>query len=347
MDFLKRSTYNYYLPEELIAQEPVEPRDSSRLLVCDNGTVSHRHFYDITEYLEPGDLLVINNSKVIPARLWAKRESGALIEVVLLEQKSDGVWEALTRPGKKTHPGTVLDFGELLKGEVLDTVEGGNRIIKFEYDRTKTFFEVLDIIGNMPLPPYIHKKLDDKSRYQTVYAKTEGSAAAPTAGLHFTQELLDKIRAKGVNIATVMLHVGLGTFRPVKTEDLSEHKMHSEFYSISDETAQMIIKTKQNGKKVIAVGTTSCRTLEGAFAKEGQIKQSSGYTDIFIYPGYKFNVIDSIITNFHLPESTLIMLICALYGYENTMEAYQEAIQEKYRFFSFGDAMFIKGGKNE
>ena len=345
MDFLKRSTYNYFLPEELIAQEPVEPRDSSRLLVCREGTLTHRHFYDIIDYLNPGDLLVINNSKVIPARLWAKRESGALIEVVLLEQKSDGVWEALTRPGKKTRPGTILDFGELLKGEVIDTVEGGNRIIKFSYDRSKTFFEILDIVGNMPLPPYIHKKLADKNRYQTVYAKTEGSAAAPTAGLHFTPELLEKIRAKGVNIATVMLHVGLGTFRPVKTDNLAEHKMHSEFYSLPQETADMILKTKQNGGKVVAVGTTSCRTLEGAFAKEGCIKQSSGYTDIFIYPGYKFNVIDSLITNFHLPESTLIMLVCAFYGYDEAMAAYKTAVQEKYRFFSFGDACLFEGKK--
>ncbi|MBE6689039.1 MAG: tRNA preQ1(34) S-adenosylmethionine ribosyltransferase-isomerase QueA [Ruminococcaceae bacterium] len=347
MDFLKRSTYNYYLPEELIAQVPVEPRDSSRLLVCDDGKITHRHFFDITEYLEPGDLLVINDSKVIPARLWAKRESGALTEVVLLEQKADGVWEALTRPGKKARPGTVLDFGDTLKAEVLDTVEGGNRILKFDYDRSKTFFEILDEVGNMPLPPYIHEKLRDKSRYQTVYAKTEGSAAAPTAGLHFTPELLEKIRAKGVNIATVMLHVGLGTFRPVKSEDLSGHKMHSEFYSLSEETAGMILETKKNGKKVIAVGTTSCRTLEGAFAKEGCIKQSSGYTDIFIYPGYKFNVIDSLITNFHLPESTLIMLVCALYGYDNTMAAYKEAVEQKYRFFSFGDAMLIQQVEHE
>lgn len=341
MDFLKRSTYNYFLPEELIAQEPVEPRDSSRLMVCDNGNITHRHFYDIIDYLNPGDLLVVNDSKVIPARLWARRESGALIEVVLLEQKADGIWEALTRPGKKTRPGTVLNFGELLKGEVLEVAEGGNRIIKFDFDRSKTFFEILDQVGNMPLPPYIHKKLEDKSRYQTVYAKTEGSAAAPTAGLHFTPELLEKIKAKGINIATVMLHVGLGTFRPVKTEDLSEHKMHSEFYSVSDETAQMILETKKNGGKVIAVGTTSCRTLEGSFKKEGCIKKSSGYTDIFIYPGCKFNVIDGLITNFHLPESTLIMLICALYGYDNTMAAYRQAIEQKYRFFSFGDAMLI------
>ncbi len=347
MDFLKRSTYNYFLPEELIAQTPCEPRDTSRLLVCRDSSVTHRHFYDIVDYLNPGDLLVINDSKVIPARLWAKRESGSLTEVVLLEQKSDGVWEALTRPGKKARPGTILDFGEFLKGEVMDVTEGGNRIIKFSYDRSKTFFEILDMIGNMPLPPYIHEKLKDKTRYQTVYAKTEGSAAAPTAGLHFTPGLLEKIRQKGVNIAPVMLHVGLGTFRPVKADDLSDHKMHSEFYSISAQTADMINKTKQNGGRVIAVGTTSCRTLEGAFQKDGCIKQSSGYTDIFIYPGYNFNVIDSLITNFHLPESTLIMLVCAFYGYDATMAAYSEAIKEKYRFFSFGDACLFEGKKHE
>ena len=341
MDFLKRSTYNYFLPEELIAQEPAEPRDSSRLMVCSDGKIEHRIFRDITEYLRPGDLLVINNSKVIPARLWAKRASGALIETVLLEQKSDGVWEALTRPGKKTRPGTILDFGELLKGEVTDVTDGGNRIIKFEYDHSRSFFEILDEIGNMPLPPYIHKKLEDKNRYQTVYAKTEGSAAAPTAGLHFTTELLEKIRSMGVNIATVMLHVGLGTFRPVKTEDLSSHKMHSEYYSIPAETAELIKRTKENGGRVICVGTTSCRTLEGAFAKEGCITASEGYTDIFIYPGKELNVVDCLVTNFHLPESTLIMLICAIYGYDNTMAAYREAIEQKYRFFSFGDAMLI------
>jgi len=342
LDFLKRSTYNYFLPEELIAQEPVEPRDSSRLMVCSNGEIQHRIFRDITEYLHPGDLLVINDSKVIPARLWAKRESGALTETVLLEQKSEGVWEALTRPGKKTRPGTVLDYGESLKGEVIDVTEGGNRIIKFDYDRSRTFFEILDEVGNMPLPPYIHKKLEDKNRYQTVYAKKEGSAAAPTAGLHFTPELLEKIRDMGVNIAPVMLHVGLGTFRPVKTEDLSSHKMHSEYYSISAETAEMVNQTKKNGGRVICVGTTSCRTLEGAFEKDGCIRASEGYTDIFIYPGKKLNVVDCLITNFHLPESTLIMLICAIYGYDNTMAAYREAIENKYRFFSFGDAMFIQ-----
>ena len=342
LDFLKRSTYNYLLPEELIAQEPVEPRDSSRLMVCCNEKIEHRCFRDITEYLHPGDLLIVNNSKVIPARHWAKRENGSLIEVVLLEQKNTGVWEALTRPGKKTRPGTTLDFGELLKGEVIDITDGGNRIIKFDYDTSKTFFEVLDKVGNMPLPPYIHKKLADKNRYQTVYAKTEGSAAAPTAGLHFTPELLEKIKSMGVNIAPVMLHVGLGTFRPVKSEDLLSHKMHSEYYSISEETANLINQTKASGNRVICVGTTSFRTLEGAYRKEGCIKSSSGYTDIFIYPGKEINVVDCLITNFHLPESTLIMLVCALYGYDNTMEAYRQAIENKYRFFSFGDAMFIQ-----
>ena len=335
--------FYYDLPEELIAQDPLEKRSNSRLMILDkkSGDVTHRHFYDIKDYLKPGDCLVINNTKVIPARLYGVREeTGGKVEILLLKRKSDDVWETLVRPGKKVRVGTRLTFGDgLLKGEVIDIVDEGNRLIRFTYDGI--FEEILDQLGQMPLPPYITHELKDKNRYQTVYAKYDGSAAAPTAGLHFTEELLDEIRQMGVSIAEVTLHVGLGTFRPVKVDNVLEHHMHSEFFQISEEAAELINTTKKNGGRVISVGTTSTRTLESAAEADGTLHEKSGWTDIFIYPGYSFKVIDGLITNFHLPESTLVMLVSALAGREHVMAAYEKAVQERYRFFSFGDAMLI------
>ncbi|MCC8140277.1 MAG: tRNA preQ1(34) S-adenosylmethionine ribosyltransferase-isomerase QueA [Lachnospiraceae bacterium] len=335
--------FYYDLPQELIAQDPLEDRASSRLLVLDRetGATEHHIFREIINYLQPGDCLVINDTKVIPARLIGSREgTGAKIEVLLLKRKADDVWETLVKPGKKARPGTRILFGDgLLIGEVLEVVDDGNRLIRFEYEGI--FEEILDRLGQMPLPPYITHQLKDKNRYQTVYAKHDGSAAAPTAGLHFTPELLDDIRAKGVKIAHVTLHVGLGTFRPVKVEKIEEHHIHSEFYVVEEEQAQLINETKAVGGRIIAVGTTSCRTLESATGADGVLKAGSGWTDIFIYPGYQFKMIDALITNFHLPESTLLMLVSAFAGREKIMAAYEEAVKERYRFFSFGDAMFI------
>lgn len=340
---MKTSDFYFDLPKELIAQDPLEDRSSSRLLVLDRktGAREHRIFRDIVEYLNPGDCLVINNTKVIPARLYgAKVGTQAKIEILLLKRREGDVWETLVKPGKKAKPGTKISFGDgLLTGEVLDVVDEGNRLIKFTYDGI--FEEILDQLGQMPLPPYITHQLKDKNRYQTVYAKHDGSAAAPTAGLHFTPELLRQIEEKGVKIAHVTLHVGLGTFRPVKVEDVTQHHMHSEYFFIEEDQAKLINDTKAAGGRVIAVGTTSCRTLESAVGEDGKLKATSGWTDIFIYPGYQFKVIDALITNFHLPESTLLMLVSALAGKENIMNAYEEAVKERYRFFSFGDAMFI------
>ncbi len=337
--------FSYELPEELIAQEPAEPRDSSRLMVLDRDekSIEDKRFSDIIDYLREGDVLVINDSKVIPARIFGEKEgSGAPIEVVLLRRRGSDLWEALTRPGKKAKVGTDIIFSSELRAHVEEVVEGGNRILRFEYDKTKEdFFSVLDRVGSMPLPPYITRPLEDKDRYQTVYASERGSAAAPTAGLHFTPELLDRIREKGVRIAPVMLHVGLGTFRPVKVEKITDHVMHSEFISVSPESAEIINSAKKNGGRVVAVGTTSCRTLESASDENGVVRAISDDTGIFIYPGYKFKVTDALITNFHLPESTLIMLVSALAGREFTLDAYKTAVERKYRFFSFGDAMFI------
>ena len=341
---MKTADFYYDLPEELIAQDPLAERSSSRLMVLDreSGEIQHKIFKEIIDELNPEDCLVINDTKVIPARLHgAKEDTGAHIEVLLLKRKNDSVWETLVRPGKKARPGTRISFGDgLLVGEVIDVVEEGNRLIRFEYDGI--FEEVLDKLGEMPLPPYITHKLQDKNRYQTVYAKHEGSAAAPTAGLHFTKELLDAIQAKGIRIARVTLHVGLGTFRPVKVDDILEHHMHSEFYMITEESAQKINHAKEAGHRVICVGTTSCRTIESAADENGRLKECSGWTEIFIYPGYQFKILDALITNFHLPESTLIMLVSALAGKEHVMAAYEEAVKERYRFFSFGDAMFIR-----
>ena len=337
--------FYYDLPEELIAQDPLSDRSSSRLMVLDKetGEIEHKIFRDIVDYLKPGDCLVVNDTKVIPARLiGTKADTGATIEVLLLKRLEDrqDTWEVLVKPGKKAKVGAKISFGEgKLIGEIIDIVEEGNRLIQFTYDGI--FEEILDELGQMPLPPYITHKLEDKNRYQTVYAKHEGSAAAPTAGLHFTPELLEEIKAKGVDIARVTLHVGLGTFRPVKEDDILNHKMHSEHYHLSEETAEKINRTKASGGRVIAVGTTSCRTLESMELENGLVKSGDGYTDIFIYPGYKFKLLDGLITNFHLPESTLIMLVSAFLGYENTMNAYKIAVEEKYRFFSFGDAMCI------
>lgn len=341
---MKTHDFYYDLPKERIAQTPVEPRDHSRLLVMDRftGEMEHRHFYDIVDYLRPGDLLVINDSRVLPARLYGyKEDTGAHMELLLLEQKENMVWECLAKPGKKAKPGVKLIFGDgLLTGEVVEVKEDGNRMVKFTCDGN--FYSVLDQIGQMPLPPYITEKLQDKERYQTVYSKELGSAAAPTAGLHFTPELMDKIRAMGVDFASVTLHVGLGTFRPVKAQEVTEHKMHSEHCLLPKETAEKILKTKANGGRVIAVGTTSCRTLESVATFTGQIQPWEGYTDIFIYPGYEFKVLDGLITNFHLPESTLIMLVSAFAGREHILHAYEEAVKLEYRFFSFGDAcLFI------
>lgn len=335
--------FNYDLPEELIAQDPLEDRSSSRLMVLhkDTGRIEHKIFRNIIDYLNPGDCLVINDTKVIPARLMGvKEDTGAAIEVLLLKRNADDVWECLVKPGKKARTGARIVFGEgLLVGEIVDVIEDGNRMIKFHYEGI--FEEILDKLGQMPLPPYITHKLQDKNRYQTVYARNEGSAAAPTAGLHFTKELLDKIKEKGVNVVSITLHVGLGTFRPVKVDKIEEHHMHTESFNISKEAADTINRTRAAGGRVIAVGTTSCRTLESAAADDGTIPARSGDTDIFIYPGYKFKAIDCLITNFHLPESTLIMLVSALAGRDNIMNAYETAVKERYRFFSFGDAMFI------
>lgn len=341
---LKKEDFYFDLPEELIAQDPLEDRSSSRLLVLDKetGEVDHHVFKDIVGYLNPGDCLVINDTKVIPARLIGEREgTGAKVEVLLLKRNENDIWETLVKPGRKAKPGTKLVFGNgLLHAEVLEVVEEGNRMIQFHYEGI--FEEILDQLGQMPLPPYITHQLEDKNRYQTVYAKHTGSAAAPTAGLHFTPELLKQIEEKGVDIARVTLHVGLGTFRPVKVENILEHHMHSEFYQIEKCEADKINRAKENGHRVICVGTTSCRTVESAADENGRLHECSGWTEIFIYPGYKFKILDCLITNFHLPESTLIMLVSALAGREHVLAAYEEAIKERYRFFSFGDAMFIK-----
>ena len=341
---MKTQDFYYDLPEELIAQDPLEDRSSSRLMVLDKktGKLEHHVFKEIIQYLNKGDCLVINDTKVIPARLIGEKEgTGAKIELLLLKRKQDDVWETLVKPGKKAKPGTRISFGGgLLIGEIIDVVEEGNRLVKFYYKGI--FEEVLDALGQMPLPPYITHQLEDKNRYQTVYAKHAGSAAAPTAGLHFTPELLQEIEDKGVKIARVTLHVGLGTFRPVKVEDVTKHHMHSEFYMISAKTAEIINETKKNGGRIISVGTTSTRTLESVADEQGYVREASGFTDIFIYPGYQFKCIDCLITNFHLPESTLLMLVSALAGKEHIMSAYEEAVKEKYRFFSFGDAMFIQ-----
>ncbi len=343
---MKVTEFNYELPEELIAQVPIKDRTSSRLMVLhrDNEKIEHKIFKDIIDYLKPGDCLVRNNTKVIPARLYGiKDESGIQVEFLLLkrfENTNEEIWEAMVRPGRRLKIGTKVTFGDgILKAEILETLEGGNRKVKFEYKGI--FNEILDQIGLMPLPPYIHEKLKDKERYQTVYAKYEGSAAAPTAGLHFTEELLEKINQKGVEIANVTLHVGIGTFRPVKVENVEEHHMHTEHFYIKKEDVKKINKTKQNGGRIIAVGTTSCRVLESISDENGLVKETEGDTGIFIYPGYKFKCIDGLITNFHLPESTLIMLVSAFANKEFIMKAYNEAVKEKYRFFSFGDAMFI------
>ena len=341
---MKTSDFYYDLPQELIAQDPLEDRSSSRLLVLDRetGEMEHRVFRDITEYLRPGDCLVVNNTKVIPARLLGvKEDTGAGIEILLLKRKADNVWETLVKPGKKARPGARIVFGDgILKGEVLEVVDEGNRLIRFEYEGI--FEEILDRLGQMPLPPYITHQLKDKNRYQTVYAEHDGSAAAPTAGLHFSPELLEEIQAKGVRLAHVTLHVGLGTFRPVKVEDVSQHHMHSEYYVVEEEQARLINDTRAAGGRVICVGTTSCRTLESAADEDGILRAGSGWTDIFIYPGYRFKIMDALITNFHLPESTLLMLVSAFADKEKIMKAYEEAVRQRYRFFSFGDAMFIK-----
>ena len=340
---MKKSDFDFYLPEELIAQTPLEKRDGSRLLVLDkeSGAMEHRHFYDLPEYLRAGDCLVLNNSRVLPARLIGTRPGGGAVELVLLRDLGEGRWECLSRPGRKTKPGTALSFGGgELKATVEAVAEGGNRIVKFDYQGI--FLEVLERLGKMPLPPYIKEELNDPERYQTVYSRELGSAAAPTAGLHFTNELLEKIKAMGVKVCYVTLHVGLGTFRPVKEDEIENHEMHSEFCIIPDDTARTVTETKQNGGRIVAVGTTSCRTLESFAKDDGTLEACSGWTDIFIYPGYRFKCIDALVTNFHLPESTLIMLVSALAGREHILDAYKTAVEEKYRFFSFGDAMFIK-----
>lgn len=341
---MKKQDFYYELPEELIAQDPLADRSSSRLLVLDrqSGAVSHHTFREIADYLNEGDCLVINDTKVIPARLiGSKEETGAKIEVLLLKRKENNIWETLVKPGKKAKAGARISFGEgLLTGEVVGIADEGNRLIRFSYEGI--FEEILDQLGQMPLPPYITHQLEDKNRYQTVYAKHTGSAAAPTAGLHFTPELLKELEEKGVEIARVTLHVGLGTFRPVKVDEITDHHMHSEFYRIDEEAAEKINRAKAAGNRVICVGTTSCRTIESAADETGRLEEKSGWTEIFIYPGYQFKVLDGLITNFHLPESTLIMLVSALAGRENVLGAYKEAVEERYRFFSFGDAMLIK-----
>ena len=339
---MKTSDFYYDLPEELIAQTPVEPRNSSRLMVLprNGGEIKHKHFYDLPEFLKPGDCLVLNNTRVLPARLYGTREdTGAVVEFVLLRQHGNKLWECLAGPGKKAKTGYKFRFSNKLTATVNDVLEDGNRMIEFACEGD--FFAVLDEVGQMPLPPYIKEKLKDKERYQTVYSKDAGSAAAPTAGLHFTKEMLESIKAMGVNIAYVTLHVGLGTFRPVKVEDVTQHKMHTEHYYIPEEAAKTINETRKNGGRVICVGTTSCRTVESCAKKYGEIKECSGDTDIFIYPGFEFKCMDGLITNFHLPESTLIMLVSAFAGYDNVMNAYNTAVKERYRFFSFGDAMLI------
>lgn len=340
---MELSDFNYYLPEELIAQTPIEKRDESRLMVLDKNTgeIEHKIFRDIIDYLQPGDCLVRNNTKVIPARLYGKKETGANVEFVLLKNLEGDIWETMVRPGNKLHSGAKVIFGDgLLRAEILETLQDGTRKVKFEYDGI--FNEILDKIGLMPLPPYIHESLKDNDRYQTVYAKYEGSSAAPTAGLHFTDELLKKIEEKGISIANVTLHVGIGTFRPVKEKNIEDHQMHTEHYYIKQEDADKINKAKLSGHRVIAVGTTSCRTIETIADEKGLVKACEGDTGIYIYPGYKFKCLDALITNFHLPESTLVMLVSALAGRENILNAYNEAVKEKYKFFSFGDAMFIK-----
>ena len=339
---MKKSDFYFDLPEELIAQTPLKQRDGSRLLLLDKqtGAVEHRHFYELPEFLGEGDCLVLNDSRVLPARLLGSRSTGGSVELVLLRDLGEGRWECLSRPGKKTRPGTELSFGGgELTATVEDVIEGGNRIVRFHYEGI--FLEVLERLGKMPLPPYIKEELQDSERYQTVYSRELGSAAAPTAGLHFTKELLDTIAKKGVKICYVTLHVGLGTFRPVKEEEIENHPMHSEFCMVPAETARIVTETKRNGGRVISVGTTSCRTLESFAREDGSLPVSSGWTDIFIYPGYRFKCVDALVTNFHLPESTLIMLVSALAGRENVLRAYETAVSERYRFFSFGDAMFI------
>jgi len=339
---MKKSDFNFYLPERLIAQTPLEKRDNSKLLLLDktNGNISHKHFYDLPGFLREGDCLVLNNSRVLPARLIGARSSGGAVELVLLRDLGDNCWECLSRPGRKTKPGTQLLFGDgELKATVESVAEGGNRIVKFEYEGI--FLEVLERLGKMPLPPYIKEELQDSERYQTVYSRELGSAAAPTAGLHFTKKLLQEISEKGIKVCFVTLHVGLGTFRPVKEDEIENHEMHSEFCIVPEDTASIINDTKKNGGRVIAVGTTSCRTLESFSDPDGSIRACSGWTDIFIYPGYSFRCVDALVTNFHLPESTLIMLVSALAGRENVLNAYNIAVENEYRFFSFGDAMFI------
>ncbi len=340
---MKKSDFYYNLPQELIAQTPIEPRDSSKLMVVDKktGKIEHRHFYDILDYITEKDCLIINDTRVLPARIYGVKDTGAVVEFLLLSQKQQDVWETVAGPGRRAKPGAVFDFGNgLLKGEVIDVLDGGNRLIKFSY--SGNFYNILDQIGEMPLPHYITEKLEDNERYQTVYSSELGSAAAPTAGLHFTPELMRKAEEKGIKIGRVTLHVGLGTFRPVKEENIENHLMHSERYHLPKETADLINETHANGGRVFAVGTTSCRTLESVAKKLGKIEEDDDWTSIFIYPGYKFGCIDALITNFHLPESTLIMLVSAFAGYENTMNAYEIAVKEKYRFFSFGDSsMFL------
>lgn len=342
------SDFYYDLPKELIAQTPLQKRDESRLLIynMDNNEIVDGHFRDILNYLSTGDCLILNNSKVLPARLFGvKKNGGAQVEILLLENKGDDVWEVMVRPGKRLKPGTIINIENgMMLCEVISIVDDGNRLVKFSYNGC--FLEILDQIGQMPLPPYITEKLSDKSRYQTVYAETLGSAAAPTAGLHFTDELLGQLKDQGIQIGYVTLHIGLGTFRPVKVKDITDHKMHSEYYTIPQKTVDLVQATHAAGKRVVSVGTTSCRTLEGSYQKNGQLTPDSGYTDIFIFPGYKFNVIDALITNFHLPESTLLMLVSALVGRENILKMYEHAIEQKYRFFSFGDACLFIGEKN-
>ena len=339
---MKKSDFYFDLPEELIAQTPLERRDASRLLTLDKatGAVEHHHFYELPQFLRPNDCLILNDSRVLPARLLGHRSTGGAVEVLLLRDLGDGKWECLTRPGRKTQPGTALSFGDgELTATVVDAIADGNKIVQFHYEGI--FLEVLERLGQMPLPPYIHEQLQDPERYQTVYSRANGSAAAPTAGLHFTKELLEKLQAQGVNLAYVTLHVGLGTFRPVKAEEITDHHMHSEFCMMSAQTAKLLNETHQSGHRIVCVGTTSCRTVESLVEPDGTFREKSAWTEIFIYPGYRFKALDALITNFHLPESTLVMLVSALAGRENILHAYNVAVQEKYRFFSFGDAMYI------
>lgn len=340
---MKTDDFDYYLPKELIAQSPLEKRDASKMMVLDKvtGSFEHKMFHDLIDYLNPGDTIVLNNTKVLPARLIGnKPDTGAVVELLMLRQMEYDCWECLSRPAKRVKKGTIVNFSERLKAVCMEVKADGLRIFKFIY--SGVFFEILDELGEMPLPPYITKKLEDKGRYQTVYAKTVGSAAAPTAGLHFTNEYLDKIKKKGVNVAFITLHVGLGTFRPVVVEDVTKHEMHEEYYEVSKDVSRLLNETRKNGKRIIAVGTTSVRTLESVVDDDGNFKVQSGFTKIFIYPGYKFKAIDALLTNFHLPKSTLIMLISALAGKNNVLDAYEEAVKQRYRFFSFGDCMFIK-----